>query len=72
LAAFGKETAVQFVGEERQEARRVKVPDRADIGFVVDEGRSFGSGNAHVYCVVVHFPETGEVKFYDKSKVTTV
>ncbi|WP_240521884.1 DNA-directed RNA polymerase I subunit RPA49 family protein [Amycolatopsis vastitatis] len=40
--------------------------------MVVDEGKSFGSGNAHVYCVGIHFPATGEVKFYDKSKVTTV
>jgi hypothetical protein len=63
---------MQFASEEQQGPRKVKVLDREDIGFVVDEGKSFGSGNAHVYCVGVHFPATGEVKFYDKSKVTTV
>jgi hypothetical protein len=63
---------MQFDGEERQAPRHVKVLDREDIGLVVDEGKSFGAGNAHVYCVGVHFPATGEVKFYDKSKVTTV
>jgi hypothetical protein len=63
---------MQSASEERQGPRQVKVLDREDIGFVVDEGKSFGSGNAHVYCVGVHFPDTGEVKFYDKSKVTTV
>ncbi|OXM64055.1 hypothetical protein [Amycolatopsis vastitatis] len=63
---------MHFANEEHQGPRRVKVLDREDVGFVVDEGKSFGSGNAHVYCVGVHFPDTGEVKFYDKSKVTTV
>ncbi|MEV7046373.1 hypothetical protein [Amycolatopsis sp. NPDC051061] len=63
---------MQFASEEPKEPRQVKVPDREDFGLVVDEGKSFGSGNAHVYCVGVHFPATGEVKFYDKSKVTTV
>ena len=63
---------MQFDSDERQGPRHVKVLDREDIGFVVDEGKSFGSGNAHIYCVGVHFPTTGEVKFYDKSKVTTV
>jgi hypothetical protein len=63
---------MQFANEERQAPRQVKVPDREDIGLVVDEGKSFGSGNAHVYCVGIHFPATGEVKFYDKSRVTTV
>ncbi|MEV4319575.1 hypothetical protein [Actinocrispum sp. NPDC049592] len=63
---------MQFAREERQGPRQVKVLDREDVGFVIDEGKSFGSGNAHVYCVGVHFPDTGEVKFYDKSKVMTV
>ncbi|MDQ7803528.1 hypothetical protein Q5425_07280 [Amycolatopsis sp. A133] len=63
---------MQFANEERQGPRQVKVLDRDDLGWVVDEGKSFGSGNAHVYCVGIHFPATGEVKFYDKSKVTTV
>ncbi|WP_410638474.1 hypothetical protein [Amycolatopsis sp. lyj-346] len=63
---------MQYANEEQPEPRQVKVLDREDIGLVVDEGKSFGSGNAHVYCVGVHFPATGEVKFYDKSKVTTV
>jgi hypothetical protein len=63
---------MHFANEEHQGPRRVKVLDREDVGFVVDEGKSFGSGNAHVYCVGIHFPDTGEVKFYDKSKVTTV
>jgi hypothetical protein len=63
---------MHFANEKHQGPRRVKVLDREDVGFVVDEGKSFGSGNAHVYCVGIHFPDTGEVKFYDKSKVTTV
>lgn len=63
---------MQFASEGQQGPRRVRVLDREDFGFVIDEGKSFGSGNAHVYCVGVHFPDTGEVRFYDKSKVTTV
>lgn len=63
---------MQFEREGSTGPRRVKVRDRDDIGEVIDEGKNLGAGRAHVYCVAVHFPNTGEVRFYDKSTVTTV
>lgn len=64
---------MHIVGETTPQPRRVTVEDRDDVGIVIKEGKNFGSGpGGYVYCVVVHFPDTGEVKFYDTSKVTTV
>ncbi|WP_199442182.1 hypothetical protein [Umezawaea beigongshangensis] len=46
------------------------MPGRSDIGEVLQQSKNFGVGKV-VYCAVVHFPETGEVAFYDMSKVET-
>lgn len=51
--------------------RRVRVPGRDNIGEVISEGVNLGTDPA-IYCVVVHFPSTGEVLHYDKSRVQTV
>lgn len=52
----------------RAELRRVRVPNRDDIGEVVNEGINIG----FTYCVAIHFPSTGEVLHYVKERVTTV
>ncbi|HEV7202968.1 MAG TPA: hypothetical protein VGN18_00085 [Jatrophihabitans sp.] len=51
--------------------RRVWVTGRTDIGEVVDPGKVIGH-RFNVYCVGVHFPETGEVVYYDASRVVDV
>ncbi|MDO8731449.1 MAG: hypothetical protein Q7L55_02600 [Actinomycetota bacterium] len=48
--------------------RLVAVEGRDEHGMVVDEGKNFGS----VYCVGVHFASTGEVVFYEKTRVRTI
>ncbi|MEV4648340.1 hypothetical protein [Saccharopolyspora sp. NPDC049357] len=63
---------MQF-GESRSKPRRVRVSGREEVGIVIQEGKNFGGAfGEYVYCAVVHFPETGEVAFYDMSKVETV
>ena len=37
-----------------------KVKDRDDVGEVIQRGRNIGD----VSCVAIHFPATGEVRFY--------
>jgi hypothetical protein len=49
----------------------VKVPDREDAGEVIQWGKNVGSRPA-IYCAVIHFPETGECRFYDVRRVTRV
>lgn len=62
------EDYLRYVGEPQRGPRRVRVAGRSDIGEVIDEGRNIGS----VYCVAVHFPDTGEVILYDKRRVNTI
>lgn len=50
------------------ENRQVRVPNRDDIGEVVNEGTNIG----YMYCVAVYFPLTGEVMYYSKDRVSTV
>lgn len=51
--------------------RRVWVSGRTDIGEVIDPGKVIGHKFSR-YCVGVHFPETGEVIYYDASRVVDV
>lgn len=48
--------------------RRVWVAGRSDLGEVIDPGKVIG-GRHSLFCVGVHFPETGEVVYYDASRV---
>ena len=48
--------------------RRVWVTGRSDIGEVIDPGKVIGH-RPSLLCVGVHFPETGEVVYYDASRV---
>jgi hypothetical protein len=52
--------------------RRVRVDGRDDVGFVINEGVNLGAPTWNIFCVIVHFPDTGECIHYDKTKVTTV
>jgi len=51
--------------------RRVRVPGRDDVGVVLVPGMNFGS-NPAVYCLGIHFPETGECLYFDQKRVETV
>jgi hypothetical protein len=51
--------------------RRVWVTGRDDIGEVVDPGTIIGHKHS-LYCVGVHFPATGEVVYYEASRVFDV
>lgn len=48
--------------------RRVWVSGRNDIGAAIDPGRVIGHKFSR-YCLGVHFPTTGEVIYYDASRV---
>lgn len=50
--------------------RQVRVPG-ADVGDVIQWGRNFGT-NPAIYCAVIYFAETGEVRFYDIRKLTRI
>ncbi len=50
------------------EPRRVRVPNRDDVGVVVVPGKNFGMSQA-IYCLGIHFPETGECLYYDARRV---
>lgn len=50
------------------DGRLVSVEGREEHGTIVDEGKNIGN----VYCVGVHFRSTGEVEFYEKSRVHTI
>ncbi|HJP68954.1 MAG TPA: hypothetical protein VJ846_08650 [Sphingomicrobium sp.] len=58
---------MRYVDEEPPQRQRVSVPGRDDVGEVVDGGRNIGD----IYCVAVYFPETGEVAYYEKTRVQT-
>jgi len=45
-------------------ARRVNVDGRDEVGIVVDGGKNVGT----VYCVGVYFPSTGEVAYFEKGR----
>jgi hypothetical protein len=62
---------MRYVNEGPRKPRRVTVVGREDIGVVISEGVNMGV-DPSIYCVVVHFPATGEVVHYDNSRVTTV
>jgi hypothetical protein len=51
--------------------RRVWVTGREDIGEVIDPGKVIGH-RPSLLCVGVHFPATGEVIYYDASRVFDV
>lgn len=50
-----------------KDLRRVRVEGRDEVGFVIDEGKNFGSA-VRLYCVGVFFPSTGEVVYYEKGR----
>ncbi len=50
---------------------QVRVPDRDDIGQVIQAGKNLGT-NPAIYCYVIYFEETGECCFYDSRRVTRV
>lgn len=58
--------------EPRRGPRRVRVLGRDDAGEVINEGTNIGAPDKSIYCVAVHFPLTGEVSYYDRSRVTTL
>jgi len=59
---------MRYVKDPQPGLRRVHVAGRDDIGEVIDEGKNLGN----MYCVGVHFPTTGEVVYYDKTRVETI
>lgn len=50
------------------EPKRVRVPNRKDVGIVVHAGKNFGF-NPAIYCQGIYFPDTGECLYYDIKKV---
>lgn len=62
---------MRYANEPSPRARVVRVTGREDLGEVVDEGKNIGSAK-HLYCVGVHFPSTGEVVYYESSRVETI
>jgi hypothetical protein len=63
---------MRYVDEPKARPRRVRVSGRDDVGEVISEGVNMGKPDWNVYCVVVHFPTTGECAYYAKESVTTV
>ncbi|MCR6483998.1 hypothetical protein M8542_14330 [Amycolatopsis sp. OK19-0408] len=63
---------MRYLDEQPPQPRRVKVRDREDVGIVIDPGKNFGVGGpaGFVYCLGIHFPDTGEVRYYDQDMVT--
>jgi len=51
--------------------RRVWVTGRTDIGEILDPGKVIGH-RPSLLCVGVHFPQTGEVIYFDASRVVDV
>ena len=49
----------------------MRVVGRDEIGEVIDEGKNIGSATT-LYCVGVYFPSSGEVAYYEKTRVETV
>ncbi|MDQ1684132.1 MAG: hypothetical protein QOC82_869 [Frankiaceae bacterium] len=62
---------MRYLNEQQRGPRLVRVTGRDDLGEVVDEGKNIGSVK-NLYCVGVHFPATGEVIYYESSRVDTV
>lgn len=50
-------------------ARYVRMPGRDEIGTVIQPGKNLG-GSINVYAYVILIEATGEVCFYDSSRVT--
>jgi hypothetical protein len=59
------------IDQHTKRAQKVRVLGRDDIGELVDGGKNFGT-NPPMYCVGIHFPETGECVYYDKSRIEYV
>jgi hypothetical protein len=51
--------------------QKVRVWGRQDVGEVIDPGKVFGH-RFNVLCVGIHFPETGEVAYFDAARVTAL
>lgn len=47
----------------------VRVPDRDDVGQVIQWGKNVGVDPA-IYCAVIYFPLTGECRFYERDRLT--
>lgn len=71
LTAAGPGGVVRTEGEPQRRPRKVRVAGRDEIGEVIDEGKNIGSV-INLYCVGVHFPGTGEVVYYDETRVETI
>ena len=50
------------------EPRRVRVPNRDDVEIVVNPRMNFGMPQS-IYCLGIHFPDTGECLYYDAKRV---
>jgi len=48
--------------------RRVRVPNREDVGIVVNPGMNIGIPQS-IYCLGIYFPETGECLYYEAKRV---
>jgi hypothetical protein len=64
-------TAMRYANEPPPAPRRVRVPGRDDLGIVIQAGKNLGT-SPNIYCAIVHFPETGEVAFYDMRRLEDV
>jgi len=63
---------MRYTNEPEPKPRRVRVVGREDVGEVISEGVNVGKPDFNVYCVVVHFPSTGECAYFAKDRVTPV
>ena len=48
------------------------VPGREDTGVVIQWGTNIGPPDHNKWAVILHFPETGEIAWYDSQKVTVI
>ena len=59
---------MKLTNEPQPGPGRMRVPGRDDLGEVINEGTNIGALEISICCVAVHFPRTGEVVYYDKSR----
>lgn len=52
--------------------RHIHVPGRADVGTVIQWGKSLGAPSHNVFAVMIYFEKTGEVSYDDHKKVEFV
>jgi hypothetical protein len=52
--------------------KRVRVPNRDDIGTVIQWGANVGAPTAHVYAVIILFKESGQIAWYSEDRVRII